>query len=1002
MRIVITGGSGTVAQGLIELALAKTDYYLVLVDRVPPAASSIIDNPRIEYVTAELRTYTTYLEILSSKRADALIHLAAYRTPWHAHASETFEANVVLSYNALVAAAEAGVKRVVMASRPVHGIHDVVNAIGGFYCPGLPKYEYFPIDEEHPMRPEDAYSLSKQVLEMQCDSIARTHPDMSIASLRLHHCTLEKKRGDPHANNWCKDLWGWTSTESAARACLFALSVPWKGHEAMFIASPEHCAHPLQAEDLAVRRFSFSVSHTGLLRNPTSSSQVQYYQRSLTLCYSELFMAPKPLVGRASPTTSIASFRTRAESETDYEEILSPQPRRTFSHLQGWMRNFDENEPPPLRASSPLRPKDANSHARKSSLPHVPVRPETVSRQTSLRPVAPPSSLHDARLDSPARRCVRWMVRMRLRNWVTVSSIAAAVWIRWSVGLAGYSGHATPPMYGDYEAQRHWMEITLHLPMREWYSYDLPYWGLDYPPLTAYISYVCGLVANAVNPAWVALDSSRGFEDPPSKVFMRASVLALDLMLYIPAAVWFTRSWWSWRSRRTQNLALLTILLQPALILIDNGHFQYNSVMLGFTLLSLDFIYSGHDILAAVSFVLSLCFKQMALYYSPAIFAYLLGRCITRTPYQGLIHLSRISATTVISFTILFSPFIFTSFPSLLLQSITRIFPFSRGLFEDKVANFWCASNVVIKWKHWVQPSVLPKVATLVTLAAISPPMIHLLVASWGLRERSTLIQQAHDRDNAEDSPVSSSSTSATQWKKWPSIASSDRSSLNQLDSIPSPTTKLLLFALFNCSMAFFLFSFQVHEKSILLPLMPLTLLMSGRAEVDTQSGTWEWGVLVNNTAVFSMWPLLKKDGLGLQYAALTFLWNYVIGYNPITMASGSMRYLSLAVYAGIASLHAGESIFTPPARYPDLFPVLNVLLSGTVFGLAWLWGMKKQLEEGWAIAGLGGPNRTAAERDRIRLASLPAKSRVPIAGSDMRKESSSGQVDSHARRRPS
>ncbi|KAG8887278.1 Glucosyltransferase-like protein [Tulasnella sp. 332] len=899
MRIVITGGSGTVAQGLIELALAKTDYYLVLVDRVPPAASSIIDNPRIEYVTAELRTYTTYLEILSSKRADALIHLAAYRTPWHAHASETFEANVVLSYNALVAAAEAGVKRVVMASRPVHGIHDVVNAIGGFYCPGLPKYEYFPIDEEHPMRPEDAYSLSKQVLEMQCDSIARTHPDMSIASLRLHHCTLEKKRGDPHANNWCKDLWGWTSTESAARACLFALSVPWKGHEAMFIASPEHCAHPLQAEDLAVRRFSFSVSHTGLLRNPTSSSQVQYYQRSLTLCYSELFMAPKPLVGRASPTTSIASFRTRAESETDYEEILSPQPRRTFSHLQGWMRNFDENEPPPLRASSPLRPKDANSHARKSSLPHVPVRPETVSRQTSLRPVAPPSSLHDARLDSPARRCVRWMVRMRLRNWVTVSSIAAAVWIRWSVGLAGYSGHATPPMYGDYEAQRHWMEITLHLPMREWYSYDLPYWGLDYPPLTAYISYVCGLVANAVNPAWVALDSSRGFEDPPSKVFMRASVLALDLMLYIPAAVWFTRSWWSWRSRRTQNLALLTILLQPALILIDNGHFH-------------------------------------------------------------------------------------------------------RGLFEDKVANFWCASNVVIKWKHWVQPSVLPKVATLVTLAAISPPMIHLLVASWGLRERSTLIQQAHDRDNAEDSPVSSSSTSATQWKKWPSIASSDRSSLNQLDSIPSPTTKLLLFALFNCSMAFFLFSFQVHEKSILLPLMPLTLLMSGRAEVDTQSGTWEWGVLVNNTAVFSMWPLLKKDGLGLQYAALTFLWNYVIGYNPITMASGSMRYLSLAVYAGIASLHAGESIFTPPARYPDLFPVLNVLLSGTVFGLAWLWGMKKQLEEGWAIAGLGGPNRTAAERDRIRLASLPAKSRVPIAGSDMRKESSSGQVDSHARRRPS
>ena len=30
-----------------------------------------------------------------------------------------------------------------------------------------------------------------------------------------------------------------------------------------------------------------------------------------------------------------------------------------------------------------------------------------------------------------------------------------------------------------------------------------------------------------------------------------------------------------------QELALLTLLLQPTLLLIDFGHFQYNSVMLG-------------------------------------------------------------------------------------------------------------------------------------------------------------------------------------------------------------------------------------------------------------------------------------------------------------------------------------------------------------------------------------------------------------------------------------
>ena len=31
----------------------------------------------------------------------------------------------------------------------------------------------------------------------------------------------------------------------------------------------------------------------------------------------------------------------------------------------------------------------------------------------------------------------------------------------------------------------------------------------------------------------------------------------------------------------TQNLALLVLLFQPALVIIDFGHFQYNSVMLG-------------------------------------------------------------------------------------------------------------------------------------------------------------------------------------------------------------------------------------------------------------------------------------------------------------------------------------------------------------------------------------------------------------------------------------
>ena len=107
--------------------------------------------------------------------------------------------------------------------------------------------------------------------------------------------------------------------------------------------------------------------------------------------------------------------------------------------------------------------------------------------------------------------------------------------MRTCVGLHGYSGKHSPPMYGDFEAQRHWMELTLHLPIGEWYSYDLQYWGLDYPPLTAYVSYFFAFLANVLQPEWVALDTSRGVETIESVAFMRATVLLCDVLIFFPS-----------------------------------------------------------------------------------------------------------------------------------------------------------------------------------------------------------------------------------------------------------------------------------------------------------------------------------------------------------------------------------------------------------------------------------------------------------------------------------
>ena len=111
-----------------------------------------------------------------------------------------------------------------------------------------------------------------------------------------------------------------------------------------------------------------------------------------------------------------------------------------------------------------------------------------------------------------AREWIRWMHREGIKHWILPCLLLTTSWIKWAIGLGSYSGKTsawfldehkvdlsslgrnTPPMFGDYEAQRHWMEITIHLPFRQWYTYDLQYWGLDYPPLTAYVSWLCGKV----------------------------------------------------------------------------------------------------------------------------------------------------------------------------------------------------------------------------------------------------------------------------------------------------------------------------------------------------------------------------------------------------------------------------------------------------------------------------------------------------------------------------
>lgn len=121
------------------------------------------------------------------------------------------------------------------------------------------------------------------------------------------------------------------------------------------------------------------------------------------------------------------------------------------------------------------------------------------------------------------------------------------------------------------------MEITLNTPMRYWYvetlDNDLTYWRIDYPPLSAYVSLVFGYLSSLFDPASVAMLSSRGYETPSHKNFMRISVLVSEILFLFPSLYLVVSRDTKKFSFPIRAVFFLLALLAPPFILIDHAHF---------------------------------------------------------------------------------------------------------------------------------------------------------------------------------------------------------------------------------------------------------------------------------------------------------------------------------------------------------------------------------------------------------------------------------------------
>ncbi|KAK8793444.1 hypothetical protein WA158_004803 [Blastocystis sp. Blastoise] len=395
----------------------------------------------------------------------------------------------------------------------------------------------------------------------------------------------------------------------------------------------------------------------------------------------------------------------------------------------------------------------------------------------------------------------------------------------------------------------------------------------------------------------VVLGESHGIETDNVKLFMRMTVIISDFLFYIIPVFLVSFLLYTTRPWRYNSFLAAMLVLQPAIILIDHGHFQYNCVCLGFCVLTIICLYFDLDIIAAICFCLALNFKQMALYFAPVIFFYYIRKSFSHK--YPLVYILQIGLTVLFTFFLLWSPFyIYSTHPcgpiASILQVIHRLFPWERGIFEDKVASFWCNLNLFIKIRNFLSVSQLKTLALCFTLIGISPACYAVLKFT--------------------------------------------------------PNIKTLSIAMFSCSLSFFLFSFQVHEKTILFPLLPL-LFVSLQYSFSVN--------YFNLIAVYSLFPLLLKDNLIIPTISLVYMYLLISTMACFTESQTSNKTFTYIVINLVVSFISLFYYYIPaPSRYPDIHTVLIGFISFIQFFIAYLYSIHLLFK---------GNNNTIKKEEKIK-----------------------------------
>lgn len=222
-KVVVTGGSGRLGRYVVERLKSKCD--LTVIDRMRPAAEDVA------YVDVSVTDLAALREALQG--VDAVVHLAAVPNPRTASPELCFHTNTQGTWALLQACEDAGVKRAVLAGSD--------SATGLHYNPKDWPPQYLPVDENHPLRPSEVYSLTKEIIESIAKSFA-VRGMVEVLVIRPGHIVFEPEypeltqRGND-VNNY--HLWGYVAPQDVAKGFELALELEDGSYDRFFIAAAD-------------------------------------------------------------------------------------------------------------------------------------------------------------------------------------------------------------------------------------------------------------------------------------------------------------------------------------------------------------------------------------------------------------------------------------------------------------------------------------------------------------------------------------------------------------------------------------------------------------------------------------------------------------------------------------------------------------------------------------------------------------------------------------------